>query len=56
MLCDVFKLSGENPKNRGELFRQFDSEVNQLKEDKETVPIPEGLRRWKRELLRISRI
>lgn len=51
MMCDVFKLSGEIPKNRGELFRKFDSEVNQLKEDKETVPIPEGLRRWKRELL-----
>ncbi|WP_414621697.1 HEAT repeat domain-containing protein [Calothrix sp. CCY 0018] len=51
MLCDVFKLSGEIPKNRGELFRKFDSKVNQLKEDKETVPIPEGLRRWKRELL-----
>ena len=51
MLCDVFKLSGEIPENKGELFRQFDSEVNHIKEDKETVPIPEGLRRWKGELL-----
>ncbi|MGB3654817.1 MAG: HEAT repeat domain-containing protein [Rivularia sp. (in: cyanobacteria)] len=51
MLCDVFKSSGEIPENRGELFRKFDSEVNHIKEDKETVPIPEGLRRWKGELL-----
>ncbi|MDJ0732861.1 MAG: hypothetical protein QNJ47_02050 [Nostocaceae cyanobacterium] len=51
MLCDVFQLDGEIPKSRGELFRQFDSTVNNLKEDKETVPIPEGLRRWKGELL-----
>ncbi len=51
MLCDVFKLGGEIPENKGELFRKFDSEVNHIKEDKETVPIPEGLRRWKGELL-----
>ncbi len=51
MLCDVFKSSGEIPKSRGELFRKFDSKVNHIKEDKETVPIPEGLRRWKGELL-----
>ena len=51
MLCDVFKSSGEIPENRGKLFRKFDSEVNHIKEDKETVPIPEGLRHWKGELL-----
>jgi hypothetical protein len=51
MLCDVFTLSGEIPKSRGELFRQFDNKVNYLKEDKETVAIPEGLRGWKGELL-----
>jgi HEAT repeat protein len=51
MLCDVFTLSGEIPKSRGELFRQFDNKVNYLKEDKETVAIPDGLRRWKGELL-----
>ena len=51
MLCDVFTLSGEIPKSRGELFRQFDNKVNYLKEDKETVAIPEGLRGWKPELL-----
>jgi HEAT repeat protein len=51
MLCDIFKLNGEIPKSSGELFRQFDSTVNKLKEDKEVVPIVEGLRRWKAELL-----
>ncbi len=51
MLCDVFQLDGKIPKNRGQLFRQFDRKVNGFKEDKETVPIPEGLRRWKGELL-----
>jgi HEAT repeat protein len=51
MLCDVFIQKREIPKSRGDLFRQFDSTVNKLKEEKETVPVAEGLRRWKAELL-----
>ncbi|MUG99490.1 hypothetical protein F7734_47295 [Scytonema sp. UIC 10036] len=44
MLCDVFFQKQEIPKSRGELFRQFDSTVNKLKEEKETVPVASGLR------------
>jgi HEAT repeat protein/uncharacterized membrane protein/energy-coupling factor transporter ATP-binding protein EcfA2 len=51
MLCDIFESSGEIPKNKGELFRKFDSKVNNFKENKESVPIPEGLRNKKKELL-----
>jgi predicted NACHT family NTPase len=51
MLCDVFESSGEIPRNKGELFRKFDSKVNNFKENQESVPIPEGLRSKKKELL-----
>ncbi|NMG21057.1 HEAT repeat domain-containing protein [Brasilonema bromeliae] len=51
MLCDVFFQKREIPKSRGDLFRQFDSTVNNLKEEKETVPVAEGLRLWKKDLL-----
>jgi energy-coupling factor transporter ATP-binding protein EcfA2 len=51
MLCDVFVGEGEIPKSRGELFRLFHSTVNKLKEEKEAVPVAEGLRIWKAELL-----
>ncbi|NJR19452.1 MAG: NACHT domain-containing protein [Calothrix sp. CSU_2_0] len=51
MLCEIFESSGEIPKNKGELFSKFDSKVNYFKENKEPVPIPEGLRSKKKELL-----
>lgn len=51
ILCDVFESSGEIPKSKGELFRKFDSKVNNFKENQESVPIPEGLRSKKKELL-----
>ncbi|MGI8500298.1 MAG: NACHT domain-containing protein [Hassallia sp.] len=48
MLCEVFDYAKQVPNNRGELFRQFDKKVENLKE---AVPVSEGLRLWKSELL-----
>ncbi|NJM49155.1 MAG: signal transduction protein with Nacht domain protein, partial [Alkalinema sp. RU_4_3] len=31
MLCDLFKLTGEVPQNKGELFREFDREYDKFK-------------------------
>ncbi|MBW4450183.1 MAG: HEAT repeat domain-containing protein [Spirirestis rafaelensis WJT71-NPBG6] len=48
MLCEVFDYAKQVPNNRGELFRQFDKKVENLKQ---AVPVSEGLRLWKSELL-----
>jgi HEAT repeat protein len=48
MLCDVFKLTGEVPQNKGELFRGFDREYDKFK----GVPaVSEDFRRFKSEVL-----
>lgn len=48
LLCDVFKLRQEIPKNKGELFQWVDEEYDRLKGMPTLVP---ELRHWKAELL-----
>jgi HEAT repeat protein len=48
LLCDVFKLRQEIPKNKGELFQWVDEEYDRLKGMPTLAP---ELRHWKAELL-----
>ena len=51
LLCDVFRETGEVPKNKGELFRQFDQDYEYIKQQKEYVPVSEDFWEFKSELL-----
>jgi DNA polymerase III delta prime subunit len=48
MLCDVFGVTGQIPKNKGELFRLFDREYNKFKG---FPPVSEDSRRFKSDIL-----
>jgi predicted NACHT family NTPase len=48
LLCDVFAQTRQIPKNKGELFRQFDQDYDQFKR---IESLSAELKRWKSELL-----
>lgn len=52
MLCDVFDPATQQiPKNKGELFRQFDRDYERIKKDTEYVPVSENFWEFKTDIL-----